>query len=286
MDILLSACALGAGLYFVITEYVRLPSIEARKVITTTKLTQEQTWLEKLLEPLTRYIEKNFPWNEYKMEKLNQTLKTVGMPNDARRYCAEALSQALSLGVLAVPLLFIFPLLSAAPIGLAIFAYHRDMKTPEKQLKEKREKIEAELPKFASTISNSLHTNRDVVKILSSYRKVCGDELRQELDITLADMKSGNSENALRNFEGRIGSPKLSELVRGLLSVLRGEDQVLYFQMKNAELRKEYIERQKREILLRPGKLKGATIATVVLMIVIFLYIFVTQIMTTYTKLF
>jgi hypothetical protein len=35
-------------------------------------------------------------------------------------------------------------------------------------------------------------------------------------------------------MENRIGSTKLSELVRGLLSVLRGEDQQLYFYTKNA----------------------------------------------------
>lgn len=286
MAILLSACALGAGLYFVITEYVLLPSVEARKVITTTKLTKDQTWIEKLLEPVTRFLEKNFPWNDYKMDKLDLTLKTVGNPKTSRRYCAEAMAQACSIGLFSVPVMFIFPLLSLIPIGLAVYSYLRDMKTPEKQLKDKREKIEAELPKFASTISNSLYTTKDVVKILSSYRKVCGKELQGELDITLADMKSGNSETALRNFEGRIGSPKLSELVRGLLSVLRGEDQAMYFQIKNEELRKEYVERQKREILLRPGKLKGVTVATVALMILLFIYIFFIQISGTYSKLF
>ncbi len=277
MEIILIAGLLGTGLYFVITEYVRLPSIEARKVITSSKMTKDQSFISMLLKPIRSLIEKYYPWNDYKIEKLDLTLKTVGIQKTAKQYCSESMSQSLLIGVFAIPLFFISPIVSVIGIGLAIYNYFRDMKKPEKQLKGKREKIEAELPKFASTISNSLRTTKDVVRILTSYRKVCGDELREELDITLADMKSGNSENALRNFEGRIGSPKLSELVRGLLSVLRGEDQEGYFQIKNAELRKEYIEQQKRKILLRPSKIRTAIALTAVAAFILLIYVLIYQ---------
>ncbi len=283
MGLILTVSALGVGLYFIITEYVLLPSQGARKAISASRIVKDRSWIEILLEPMTKYLEEKVPWNDYKMEKLDLTLRTVGKEQTARRYCAEAMAQAISIGAFALPLIFLFFPLALLPAGAAVFSYLRDMKEPDKLLKIKRERIEAELPKFASTISNSLHTTKDVIKILRSYRKVCGDELREELDITLADMKTGTDETALRKLEGRIGSPKLSELVRGLLSVLRGEDQAMYFAVKNEELRKEYIERQKREILMRPGKLKGITMATVMLMLVIFIYIFAAQIMGSYT---
>ncbi|MFA9381180.1 MAG: hypothetical protein ACERKO_08975 [Acetanaerobacterium sp.] len=286
MGAFFTVCALGVGMYFIVTEYVLLPSRDARKAISASRIVKDRSWIEVLLDPLTKFLEEKIPWNDYKMEKLDLTLKTVGKDQTARRYCAEAMAQAAAIAVFAFPLLFVFFPLALLPAGMAVFSYHRDMKEPDKLLKIKRDKIEAELPKFASTISNSLHTTKDVIRILTSYRKVCGDELREELDITLADMKSGTDETALRKLEGRIGSPKLSELVRGLLSVLRGEDQAMYFSIKNEELRKEYIERQKRDILMRPGKLKGVTVATVVLMIVIFIYIFVAQIAGSYAQLF
>lgn len=41
----------------------------------------------------------------------------------------------------------------------------------------------------------------------------------------IADMKTGNYENALIHFETRIGSPMLSDVIRGLIGVLRGDDQ-------------------------------------------------------------
>lgn len=282
MGIILTVGAMGVGLYFIITEYILMPSQAARKAISSNRIVKDRSWIDIVLEPLTKYFEAKVPWNEYKMEKLDLTLRTVGKEQTARRYCAEALSQAIAIGIFAVPLSILFFPLALLPAGAAVYSYLRDMKEPDKLLKVKRERIEAELPKFASTIANSLHTTKDVIKILRSYRKVCGDELREELDITLADMKTGTDETALRKLEGRIGSPKLSELVRGLLSVLRGEDQTMYFAVKNEELRKEYIERQKREILMRPGKLKGVTIATVILMLVIFIYIFASQIVGNY----
>lgn len=37
-------------------------------------------------------------------------------------------------------------------------------------------------------------------------------------------MKTGNYENALIHFETRIGSPMLSDVIRGLIGVLRGDD--------------------------------------------------------------
>ena len=46
--------------------------------------------------------------------------------------------------------------------------------------------------------------------------------MKRELDITTADMKSGNYETALTRLETRIGSPMLSDVVRGLISVIRG----------------------------------------------------------------
>ena len=60
---------------------------------------------------------------------------------------------------------------------------------------------------------------------------VAGKDFGAELDQTIADMKTGNYENALIHFETRIGSPMLSDVIRGLIGVLRGDDQRMYFKM-------------------------------------------------------
>lgn len=269
----------SVGAYFILTEYLLMPSKGARKAITVSKVKDDRRLLDVIIEPMARMLEKSFPWNEYQLERLGQTLKTIGETVSARRYSANALSKSIVVGAFAFPMMLLSPLLLFPPIIFAVIAFIKQMSEPDKLLKIKRERIEAELPKFASTIANSLFTTKDVIKILRSYRKVCGDELREELDITLADMKTGTDETALRKLEERIGSTKLNALVRGLLSVLRGEDQILYFQIKNEELRKEHIERQRREIIMRPGKLNSAMLITFLLIVVMLVYVLVYQIM-------
>ena len=54
--------------------------------------------------------------------------------------------------------------------------------------------------------------------------------MKRELEITIADMASGNEENALTRMESRIGSTMLSDVVRGLISVKRGDNGIMYFQ--------------------------------------------------------
>lgn len=75
-----------------------------------------------------------------------------------------------------------------------------------------------EIPRFALTVGQSLENDRDVLKILTSYRRVAGKDFGAELDQTIADMKTGNYENALIRFETRIGSPMLSDAIRGLIA--------------------------------------------------------------------
>lgn len=61
-----------------------------------------------------------------------------------------------------------------------------------------------------------------MLKILTSYRRVAGRDFGAELDQTIADMKTGNYENALIRFETRIGSPMLSDVARGLVGSCAG----------------------------------------------------------------
>lgn len=70
---------------------------------------------------MTKYLEEKVPWNDYKMEKLDLTLRTVGKEQTARRYCAEAMAQAISIGAFALPLIFLFFPLALLPAGAAVF---------------------------------------------------------------------------------------------------------------------------------------------------------------------
>ena len=70
-----------------------------------------------------------------------------------------------------------------------------------------------------------------MLNILKAYQHNAGHAMKRELEITIADMASGNEENALTRWESRIGRTMLSDVVRGLISVKRGDNGIMYFQM-------------------------------------------------------
>ena len=134
------------------------------------------------------------------------------------------------------------------------------------------------MPRFALTVAQSLENDRDVLKILSQYRQVAGKGFKQELDQTIADMKTGNYENALIRFEGRIGSPLLSDVVRGLVGAMRGDDQRMYFKMLCFDMRQIEQNNLKKEAALRPKKIQKYSMMMLVCIILIYLVVLVTEV--------
>ena len=122
--------------------------------------------------------------------------------------------------------------------------------------------MEWEIPRFALTIGQNPENDRDVLKIPTSSRRVA------ELDQTIADMRTGNYENALIHFETRIGSPMLSDVVRGLVGVLRGDDQRMYFKMICFDMRQIEQNNLKKEAAKRPKKIQSYSMMMLICIIV------------------
>ena len=123
-------------------------------------------------------------------------------------------------------------------------------------VKKRKKLIEAELPRFAVSIQQGLSTDRDVLKLLISYRRIAGPHLGKELDTTIADMKTGNYENALLHLQNRVGSTMLSDIVRGLIGTLRGDDQQMYFKMLVFDMRQIEQNNLKKEAAKRPKQMQ------------------------------
>jgi Flp pilus assembly protein TadB len=134
--------------------------------------------------------------------------------------------------------------------------YFKASKGVADKIKEKRRRIEYELPRFVSHIEKTLKHNRDVLYILDSYQKNAGDELKHEIGITVADMRSGNYEAALTRFESRVGSSMLSDVTRGLIGVLRGDETEAYWTglaVKFSDYQRQLLKQQAQKV---PGKVK------------------------------
>ena len=109
---------------------------------------------------------------------------------------------------------------------------------------------------MAVSIQQGLANDRDVLKLLVSYRRIAGPDLGKELDTTIADMKTGNYENALLRFQNRIGSTMLSDIIRGLIGTLRGDDQQMYFRMLVFDMRQLEQSNLKKEAAKRPKQMQ------------------------------
>ncbi|MEA4894085.1 MAG: hypothetical protein VB064_02355 [Oscillospiraceae bacterium] len=187
---------------------------------------------------------------------LSEELKSLGHSESPEMFNAMALSRGFLMAVLCLPLLAVSPVIGIVAMVIVFWGiYSSQEKKLKRELDKRKLMIERELPQFAGTIRQSLNSTHDVIAIFESYRKVCGTSLRNEMDRTLNDMKTGNPERAVKALESRVNSAALSQLTRGLIGVMRGDDQRVYFDMLTDEYRKAQDESVAKELITRPEKL-------------------------------
>lgn len=248
----------SVGAYLVAADVFKLPTLAASKaVLTVARQDKKKTRnLEAVIFKLSAKLSQFIHMDEYKRRKLEATLKSAGIKLTPETYIARAWVKAGLTALLIIPTLPILPILSPVILLLAITMFFRERRSADELVKQKREEIESELPRFVSTVSQELKASRDVLSILRSYQKNAGPGLKQELEITIADMKSGNEETALTRLESRIGSTMLSDVVRGLISVKRGDNGVVYFELLSHDFKLLELQRLKLIAMKQPGKVR------------------------------
>ena len=92
--------------------------------------------------------------------------------------------------------------------------------------------------------------------MIENYKRNAGPSFARELDIVTADMRSSSYEAALTRFEARLNSPMLSDVVRGLVGVLRGDDSSVYFQMLAHDFKALELQRLKGLAQKIPPKIR------------------------------
>ena len=256
--LLFAGMGLALGLYILLANTLKLPRMAVTKaVLNVTRQDKKQTKiLEVLVFDLSSKLANHIRLEEYKKRKLTSTLRSAGIKLTPETFIARAWVKTGLIATLLIPVMPIIPVLAPVIILLAITVFFRELRLADEILRQKREEIEYELPRFVSTISQALKASRDVTAILMSYQKSAGDSFRQELEITIADMKSGNEETALTRLEARIGSSMLSDVVRGLISVKRGDNGAMYFEMLNHDFKQVELQKLKLIAMKQPGKVK------------------------------
>ena len=278
---LASIIFLGIAAYNLSCAFVDIPTGRTSKMMMLARR-QQSSKKEKLLDVyITKIAVLLAPFlrlDKLKRNRLQTALAIAGLELTPEAYTARAWVTAAAVGLCAIPMAFLMPLLSPVLVGLAVALWFSTYYAAFDFVRKRRKLIEAEIPRFALSIGQILENDRDVLKMLTSYRRVAGRDFAAELDQTIADMKTGNYENALLRFETRIGSPMLSDVVRGLIGVLRGDDQRMYFKMICFDMRQIEQNNLKKEAAKRPRKIQRYSMMMLVCIMIIYLVVLCTEV--------
>lgn len=271
----------GVACYFILADIYKIPYVRTSKAIRNlSKLQQERTSsLDIWLGNVASFIAKHLPMNEFKKQELEVDLKTAQMDISPEMYQANAIVKALIVGVFAIPVLFIFPILSPIIIVLAFVLYKMNMKNVHARIKAKRAKIEADLPRLVATIEKKLKYQRSILSILEDFSRHANPELKHELDITIADIHSGNEEAAVTRLESRVGSPMMSDVCRGLITLIHGDVAEVYWSsiaMKFSDIQRQRLRLEAEKIPKRVNKL---SMCLLVCFMLVYIVVILTQIM-------
>lgn len=271
--LLLFGVCLGLGLFFILADVLRLPLLSTERAMLSVARKEKKAAksLETYLLGFAVKLSKFIKMDEFKRIRMKNVLDAAGLAMTPEVYQAYAFVKAGAILLGVIPCLLIFPLLSPVMVFLAIMMYFKETKRADERLKAKRDQIERELPRFVATIEQELKASRDVLSMLEGYKKHAGASFAAELDVVTADMRSSSYEAALTRFEARLNSPMLSDVVRGLIGVLRGDDGGMYFQMLAHDMKQLELQRLKAEALKIPPKIR--VFSFIMLMCFLFTYL-------------
>jgi|JUEG02.1.fsa_nt_gi Flp pilus assembly protein TadB len=286
--LLLFSMSFSLGVYLILKDVLKLPSgraIKAVHVIDKRERKKSKN-LEVLINEWAIRLSKIVHLTDYSRRRLTATLKSANIKLSPETFVARAWLKAGMMLLFIIPALFIFPMVFPVILFLAVAVYFKEIRSADEAVRKRREDIEFELPRFVSTLSQELKVNRNVLNILETYKQNTGKSFKNELEITVADMKSGSYESALTRMEARLNSPSLSETIRGLIGVLRGDDGVVYFQMLSHDLKQLELQRLKTIAMKRPAKIRKYSFAMLFCFLMMYLSVMFVEIIETLGKLF
>ena len=249
---------LAAGLFFIAADRLKLPRMAAEKALLGSARCgrKKPDGFDVILRRWAGELSKYIRMDEYRRELLLVALNTSDIDMTPEAYTAYTLLKPGLLLLGAVLCLPVLPLLAPVLVLLAVAVYFKESRRASESVDKKRGEIEAEMPRFVATLDQELRASRDILTMLDNYKGHAGAAFAAELDILTADMRSGSYESALDRFRMRIGSPTLSDIVRGLIGVLHGDDGRMYFQMLAHDLKQQELQRLKAQAAKIPPKIR------------------------------
>lgn len=284
----LFGAALAAGLYFVLADLLKIPRLAAERALISAGR-RERSLIKSLEALILGWALKLAPlirMDEYKYRRLESKLTAAGLDMTPQVYSAYSILKPCLILLGIIPCLLILPILSPLIVVLAVLTWFKESRRADELVKARMELIEGELPRFVATIHQELAASRDVLRILENYKKHAGPDFGRELDVLTADMRSSSYEAALIRFEARMGSAIISDIVRGLIGILRGDDGRMYFQMLSHDLKAQELQRLKAKAAKIPPKIRVFSFIMLLCFMMTYIVIIVYQIVNSLGSLF
>ncbi len=284
----LFGAALAAGLFFILADILKLPKLATERALISAGRSDKKLVksTEALLLGWAVKLARFVRLDEYKRRRLEQKLTAAGLDMTPEVYTAYGLLKPCLVLLAIIPCLIILPFLAPVVLILALLVYFKESRRADELVKSRIDKIEGELPRFVATIEQELSASRDVLRILENYKKHAGGDFARELDVLTADMRSSSYEAALIRFEARMGSATVSDIVRGLIGVLRGDDGRMYFQMLSHDLKQVELRRLKAKAAKIPPKIRIFSFIMLACFMLTYIVIILYQIITSMGALF
>ncbi|MEG0597893.1 MAG: secretion protein F, partial [Oscillospiraceae bacterium] len=174
----LFGCALAAGLFFISADILKLPRLSTEKALLSAGRVERKQMksLDALFLGWAIKLSRFIPVDEYKRVRMVRTLYAAGLDMTPEVYTAYTIVKPCAMLLLTIPCLLVFPLLALVVVVLALLAYFKESRKADEKVSQRRDKIEAELPRFVATVEQELQSSRDVLTILENYKRHAGVE--------------------------------------------------------------------------------------------------------------
>lgn len=268
---------LTAGIYSVVSELAGLPPRSTGKGIRSA-VRKERTLYDNLnlyfIMPFVKVISPFIKIADYKKKRMGIQLARAEIEFTPEEYFARSVLMSVTAFVSSFVLLSVtmssMKFVSVVLAVVVFFHFHGEIKD---KLKVKDRQIEAELPKFIRAIVQGLKTEKDVIKLLETYQTISGVGLKYDIEVLIMDLKSGNFEDGMTEFDKRVGNAYISRLTKALIATQRGDNQESSLNYLISDMGTLAKEMMQRELNKRPGRVKMLVIPIVLVAVAALFYV-------------
>lgn len=269
------------GFYMFLVDALHLPSLKVKKntIKLTSSIKNRVNVSDIIINKIAMQFAKIIKLNPIKRAKLENEFQTLGVMVSPEMYYATAITKGLLVLAVAIIAFFLSAIFGVLIAILALLVFLLELSKVDKMLQKYRRAIEGELPRFVAVIMQTFKYNVNVRKMIEDYVGDNDTPLCNGLRIVLADMQTGNAEIALSRFSNRVNSLFLNETMRGLMSAIRGDDVISYFEMLSIKIWEAEKIRVEKEYMKTPNKVKYLIFGLMACMALIYITVFATVLM-------